>query len=274
MGFLVLSLWEILTAEIWVTYERYILVRIVYATLINKQKPKSQWPNATKIYFSLMQFWCRMGTSPGEWSLSFCLPFQKPLALPRVNSCGQVASYDPKFLQVSENFLNFVNKSLSSINTSCCSAIALYYLWLLLLSEFIAIISQQPSWHSQPAICHPSPWWKAEGRTWAVTQHPKLWMTQSSWRAGEIVIKKEREGERGEKREARTNEGDQAPCENSGSQSLRNERETLPAEPGTKHWRDWLPPEQPSFTINSQRRYTTKVCFLQSQKQLHFLTLI
>lgn len=52
-----------------------------------------------------------------------------------------------KFLQVSPEMLqNPLNKSLSSMNVSCCSAIVLYYLWLLLwLSEFIAIISQQPS---------------------------------------------------------------------------------------------------------------------------------
>jgi hypothetical protein len=50
-------------------------------------------------------------------------------------------------------------------------------------------------------------------------------MTQSSWRAGEIVIKKEREGERREKREARTNEGDPAPCQNSGSQVNSNKKQ-------------------------------------------------
>lgn len=206
-------------------------------------------------------------TSPGEWSLSFCLPFQKHLDIITCQVLWPSGILWPQILTSLRIFFNFVNKSLSSINTSCYSAIALYYLWLLLLSEFIAIISQQPFWHSQPAICHSSPWWKAVGRTWAVTQHPKLWMMQSSWRASEIVIKRERETERGE----RTNEGDLAPCQNSGSQSLRNDRETVTAEPGTKHLRDWLPPEQPSFTINNQRRYATKVCFLQSQKQLRFL---
>ena len=55
---------------------------------------------------------------------------------------------------------------------------------------------------------------------------------------------RERERER-EREAARTNEGDQAPCQNSRSQSIGDGRETVTAEPVTKHLRGWLYPEQP-----------------------------
>lgn len=68
-------------------------------------------------------------------------------------------------------------------------------------------------------------------------------MTQSFWRAGEILIEKEKEGRgRGEEREARANKGDPAPCQNPVSQTLRNEREAVTAESGAKHLRGWLHP--------------------------------
>lgn len=60
------------------------------------------------------------------------------------------------------------------MNAFRCHTVVLYYLWLLLLSVFIAIIRQQAFWQSQSAICHSPPWLKELERTLEATQYPKL----------------------------------------------------------------------------------------------------
>lgn len=159
-----------------------------------------------------------------------------------------------KFLQVSPEMLqNPLNKSLSSMNVSCCSAIVLYYLWLLLwLSEFIAIISQQPS----DALGQQSVTLLLGWREWK--GHMQWQGTQSSGQAcgkdDAILLpeswwdldggKRERETAHKE-RGIRTDEGDRAPCQSSKSQSTRDEWEMLRAAPGAKYLRRWLYSQRP-----------------------------
>ena len=67
-------------------------------------------------------------------------------------------------------------------------------------------------------------------------------MQSSSQRGGEIlIVEKERESK---ERGTRTNERGQAPCQNSKTRSIRDEREMVTAQPRSKYLRSWLYPEQ------------------------------
>lgn len=114
MAIQVLSLWAKFTAEMWMLYISQ--DRLYHTNVTNKTQ------NLQGI----------------------------PCSLPLVKSLWPSDSTSSKILSsVLRNVLNYLNKSLSSMNTSCCNALILYYLWLLLLlSTFTAILSQQPLWHS------------------------------------------------------------------------------------------------------------------------------
>lgn len=169
-------------------------------------------------------------------------------------------------------FFNSPSRSQISVNAFCGHTVVLYYLWLLLLSVFIAIIRQQALWQSQPAICRYSPWLKELERTLKAS-YPKL---QIGYGKNDAILPQEPvRSEAGGGQEVikiwhcfQTLEA---------RKSIRDEKGMgVTADPESKDFKGCLHPEQkqsvPFLTANSKIRYAKESLFLfQGQKQLQLL---
>lgn len=158
-------------------------------------------------------------------------------------------------------FFNSPSRSQISVNAFCGHTVVLYYLWLLLLSVFIAIIRQQALWQSQPAICRYSPWLKKLERTLKAL-YPKL---QIGYGKNDAILPQEPvRSEAGGGQEVikiwhcfQTLEA---------RKSIRDEKGTgVTADPESKDFKGCLHPEQkqsvPFLTANSKLDMPKRVCF-------------